>query len=365
MSEPASTPAPATSAPTADVTPPDNAGRQTLKRTDPTRAERMARAMAVAKGQPLPPAKAPAAAPEPVQAPPAPVDAAPAEPAAATPTEAPKPTTAEPAPAQSAAALALAKAQKAALQREREAYEAKQKLKEYEAKLKAAEEQQAKYQKLNPVELLQERGYTYEQVTKDLVDKKYEPKTAEQIALEKYEAQLKAQEERISAFEKEREENRKREIRAQESAYVAEQLKAAAERFPLLNAVKWAPDQALDAFYKHYQETGVQPDLEDVFSKLESAIAADAEPIFASDAYLKRLLADEKQRDRVLSMLGIKQSQPAQQAPQRAQAAANSPAAIPQAKAADPGTRKTASKTITPAQRRAAAVAAIKAKRGE
>lgn len=349
MSEAESAPAPTPAAPT-DVTPPDNAGRQTLKRPGSAeRAERMARAVAAAKG----PSAVAVPAPTPV------ADAPPVELAAALPTEeAAKP------PPQSESALALARAQKAQLAAQREAYEAKQRIKDYEAKLKAADEAQSKFKTLNPIDLLKERGFTYEQVTKDLVDEKYKPLTAEQIAVEEANKRSLALEERLSAFEKEREETRVQQLRAQEVSYVAEQIKAAAEQFPLLASVKWAPQQAVEAFYKHVKEHGVQPELNDVLSRMEEAIAADAEPIFASDAYLKALLAKPEQRDRVLSLLGIKQTQPAQQATQRAQATVNSPAAIPQTKAADPGTRKTASKSISPAQRRAAAVAAITAKRG-
>jgi hypothetical protein len=325
----------------------------------------MAKAIAVAQGKAAPAKPAPEApAAPPVAAP----EAAPVAEAAPV-TEAPAgaaeaPAEAKPTPAQSEAALALAKAQKAALQREREAYEAKQRAKQLEAKLKEAEEAASKYKTLNPLDLLKERGLTYEQLTQEIVEGKYKPPTAEQIAVESTKSEVQKLAEELAALKREREEATVRETRAREVDWAREQITAAAEKYPLLSAVKWGPAKAVEAFYEQVQKPGVQPDFEDVLSSLEQAIAADADPIFASDAYLKRLLADQKQKERVLSLLGIKQSQPAQQASTGAKTAtANSPAAIPQVKAAEPGTRKTPSKSISPAQRRAAAIAALQAMR--
>lgn len=359
MSEATESPAPVTAPPT-EVSPPDASGRQVLQKSKHDRRAAAQQALAARLS-----GKAPAPAAEAAPAPEtAATEATPGLPVAEPPKAAEAAPVATSTPAQSESALALAKAQQAALKREREAYEAKQRLKEYEAKLRDLEAYQAKVKEASPLDLLKERGLTYEQLTQEIVEGKYKPASPEQLAIEGTKSEVQKLAEELQALKKEREEARVREVRAQEVAHVAEQIKSAAEQYPLLSAVKWGAEKAVDLFYERFRQTGVQPDLGEVLSSLEQGIASDAEPIFASDAYLKRLLANQEQRDRVLNLLGIKQTQPAQQASQRAQTATvNSPAAIPQTKAADPGTRKTPTKSTSYAQRRAAAVAAIQAKR--
>jgi hypothetical protein len=377
--ETAPTPAPESAAPAATLTPPDAAGTQRLDKSKDAR--RQAALAAVRRSAAAPERAAPATA--------APAQSEPGATAESAPTHAPavEPQKAAPqadaAPAKDPRAeLERAKQLQAIQKREREAYEAKQAAKAAEERLAALEKQleaERGWKSKNPLELLQERGTTYEQLTKEIVEGKYKPKSPEQLAIEgtksemeELRAQIKAEKEAREALERQRteeaEQTKFRQVREQETAYVADQLKAAAAKYPMLSSMKWGPSKVVERFYEKAQANdGLPPALDEVLGELEQAIAADADPLFSNDAILEarlkaRIESSPEFKTRMSELLGIKQSQPAQQAT-RATSGGNGPTAIPQAKAADPGTRKTASRSVTPAQRRAAAVASVIAKR--
>lgn len=302
-----------------------------------------------AKPEPKP---APAAEPEPAPAPSG--EPAPAEPAA--PLIEPKTDDAD---------IRIARAQRVTQQREREAYEAKQATKALEKQLadaraeldrrKTEAEAEAKRRAgMTPLELLEhEKKTSYEQLTRDIVDHKYEPKTPEQLAIAELRQALESERAEREKDRAERDterktasEERERHTREQQHTAVADQLtvelKANAAHFPVLATLPWAGKQIV----RTAEQTGKT--YAEVAQEMERAARGDVESLFSSEDTLKVFLGDEKVKSRVLTLLGIKQDQ--------ASPASNegngglrkgAPSAIPQSRSADPGTRVKTLKPIT------------------
>jgi hypothetical protein len=328
---------------------------------DPHNVEsRVQRAMAAMSGK-----GSAAPAQEPAPAPPEP-EAAPDKPAADPAPAAPdKPAILEPPPAADPKPdddLRLARAQRAAQQREREAYEAKQAAKSLEKQLadtraeldrrKADAEAEAKRRAgLTALELIeQEKKTSYEQLTRDIVDKKYEPKTPEQLAIARLEQALESERAERERDRAEREterktaaEERERVTREQQSNSVAEQLtaelKANAAHFPVLASLPWAAKQIV----RMAEQTGKT--YAEVAQEMERAARGDVETVFSSDDTLKVFLGNESVKSRVLSLLGIKQTPASPASEEGSSQRKGAPAAIPQSRSADPGTRV---KTLRP-----------------
>lgn len=276
--------------------------------------------------------------------------------------------------------LRIARAQRAAQQREREAYEAKQAAKQLEKQLadaraelerrQAAAEAEAKRRAaMNPLELLEhEKKTSYEQLTRDIVDKKYEPKTPEQLAIAELRTALEAARADLEKDRAEREterktaaEERERLQREQQASAVADQLqtelKANAAHFPILATLPWAGRQIV----RTAEQTGET--YAEVAAKLEKAARVDVDSVFASDDTLKVFLGNDSVKSRVLTLLGIKQT-PATPASDEGQGSQRkgAPSAIPQSKSAETGTRVKTLKPVTTEDRIRLGLAHLEAK---
>lgn len=260
--------------------------------------------------------------------------------------------------------IRLARAQRAAQQREREAYESKQAAKALEKQLadaraeldrrKAENEAEAKRRAaMTPLELLEaEKKTTYEQLTKDIVDKKYEPKTPEQLAIAELRQALEAARTDLEKDRAEREAERKalaeeREQRTRETQAqaVAEQLqselKANAAHFPVLATLPWAGRQIV----RTAEQTGKT--YAEVATEMERAARGDVETVFGSDDTLKVFLGNDAVKTRILSLLGIKPSPASPASDEGSSQRKGAPAAIPQSRSAETGTRVKTLKPVT------------------
>lgn len=356
MSEPSTVVPSQNPAPTAPVSPED------------AMSARIAKAMAAipAKGDPAP-----------AEAPPASADPEPAPAAAKPATELEKPTPATPAP-DPKEDLRIAKAQHVAQQREREAYELKQAKATLEKDLAAAREavekeraaraaREAELERMTPLEILEKVKKTnYEQVTKDIVDKKYEPRSAEQLASEETRSvaeQLKAE---LAELKAERaaekaaiEAERAQAAEAAQAEKLAEdigkELKANAANFPVIATLPWAGKQIVATAKRTGRSYG------EIAQEMEKAARADVDTVFSSDDTLKVFLGDEATKTRVLTLLGIKQSQSASPASDEGNGGQRkgAPAAIPQSRSTDPGTRVKVARPVTTEDRIAKGVARL------
>jgi len=280
----------------------------------------------------------------------------PPEPPAAPAAAAPEPV---PAPKADDASLREARLMQQMQQKEREAYETKRKAEELEAQLKARDEREAK-RKANPIEALKDLGYTYEDITKGIVEGKFTPASPEQLAIEGTKSELQQLKDQLDAIKAERDQARQAQAVTQQAEQIGEALKRdeVAEKIPYLAAMPWAAKHLAD-----YALKNPGADVDEYAVQLDAQIARESTAL-TSDRVLKRLLADEATKTRVMALLGITKpaEQPAQQAA-TGTSRGNGPSAIPSSAAADPGTRKAPSRAVTEAERKANAVKAVLAKR--
>ena len=296
----------------------------------------------------------------------APADETPATPAGdspaapAAPAEAPpKPEAPKPEAKPDDAELRVSRALRAAQEKERAAFEASKRAKELEARLKAAEEAEAARKNLSILDVLKERGYTYEQLTQEIVDGKLKPPTPEQLATETVSgevAQLKKQLEELKA---EREAQAKAQQAEATATQLAQELKDNARDFPVLATLPWAARsimQRAERDGKSFAEAA---------RELETAARRDVQTVFDSEETLKLFLGDDKIKSRILDILGIKPQTATSPASDKGDHGARkvAPSAIPQSKATDAGTRVKGTKPVTTEDRVKAGLAHLSGKR--
>lgn len=243
-------------------------------------------------------------------------------------------------------------------EKERAAYEAKQeaertakRVAEYEEKLGKYEEKLGKY-KTNPVDALKDLGYAFEDVTRGLVEGKWKAPTAEQLAIDGTKSEVQQLKEQLELLKGERESEKKQSEFAQKSTALKAELTQHAETFPMLASFDWAPAQIL-------REHEANPDrpIADIAKDLEARARADVSKVFGSDSALKALLADPDTKARLVALLGTgKQSEQAPKAT-AANGSGNGLGAIPASAASEVGTRKTPSRAVSQADRKARAAA--------
>lgn len=239
--------------------------------------------------------------------------------------------------------------------KDREAYEAKKRADAAESEAKQAKERLDKLKSMNPVELLAAYGHTYEGTAEGIVGGKYKELTTEQLALKAHDERVAKLEAELEGYRNERTANEKRSKTEAQAKQLQEELSSKySAQWPVLASLPDAgariielkerfPDESYDAIATHLE-------------KLHSDQVRSA---FSSDAALKQFLADEATKSRVLSILGIKSEQLAQQVPQGKTRTGNGPDAIPSTHASTPG-RRTDQRTNGRQARADAALAAAK-----
>jgi hypothetical protein len=285
-------------------------------------------------------------------------EAAPAAPAAdAAPLA--EPPKAEP-PKSERTPLDEARLQREMIERDRKIYEATQRAKDLEAKLKKRDEDEAR-RKANPVEALKDYGYTYEDLTKGIVEGKFAPQSPEQLAIEANKSEVQQLREQLDALMAEKQQTTQQmqmQARAQEIESVLKR-EDVAEKIPFLSSMPWAARHMAE-----WVEKNPQGDADAYAIELDQHLARENSTTFTSDRVLKRLLADEATKTRVMALLGItKQAEPPAQQAATGTSKGNGPSAIPSSAASDPGTRKTPSRAVTEAERKANAYKTVMAKR--
>ena len=323
---------------------------------------------AQAKAEPAP--KLEAAAPEKNPEP-----AADAEPDAKT-------TPATPAPQQDDADMRIARMERATRQKEREAYEANQAkrglekdLADARAALEKEREARTKYQAelegMSPLEVLEKVKKTnYEQLTKDIVENKFAPRSPEQIAIEEVRresAAARAELEELRAERQREREDREAELaRSNEAAQDAANaekigglLKQHRQHFPILATLPWAASTIV----REAKRTGQSYD--DVAATMEKAARGDVSTVFDSDDALDVILSDQKYIDRLRNHPRFKQLQSASPASDEGSGSQRkgAPSAIPQSRASDPGTRVKQSRPVTTEDRVARGIAQLEGRR--
>lgn len=271
----------------------------------------------------------------------------------------PAPAVEQPKPAEPSESDRRLEALTRALQeKERAAYEAKQeaiqhakRVAEYEAKVAEYEGKTTKY-KANPVDALKDLGYSFEDVTRGLVEGKWKAPTAEQMAIDGTKSEVQQLRDKLEALTGERESEKKQVEFARKSESLKGELTQHAEAFPMLASFDWAPAQIL-------REHEANPDrpIADIAKDLEARARADVSKVFGSDGALKALLADPATKARLVSLLGAgKQSEQAPKAT-AANTTGNGLGSIPASAAAEVGTRKTPSRAVSERDRKARAAA--------
>lgn len=282
-----------------------------------------------------------------------------APPAAEAAPEPPKAVEPPPAPAKDDAAMREARMLAQLQAKEREAYETKRRADELTAKLKEREDRDAKY-KANPIDALKDLGYTYEDLTKGIVGGKFEPASAEQLAIEGTRSEVEQLKAKLAELEQERNQAAQQAALVQRAQELEGVLKRddVADKIPYLSAMPWAARHIAE-----YAIKNPEADVDSYAVELDAQLARESSA-FTSDRVLKKLLADEATKARVMALLGItKQADQASPASGNGPGRGNGPSAIPASAAADPGTRKTPSRAVTAAERQANAVAAVMRKR--
>lgn len=287
----------------------------------------------------------------------------------------------EPAPKDDAD-MRIARMERATRQKEREAYEANQAKKGLEkdladarAALEKERSERTKYQSdlegMSPLEVLEKVKKTnYEQLTKDIVENKFAPRSPEQIAIEEMRresAEARAEIEALRAErQKEREEieaERARSNEAAQDAADADQLGALLKKhrqhFPILATLPWAAATIV----REAKRTGQTYD--DVATTMEKAARGDVSTVFDSDEALDAILSDQKYIDRLRNHPRFKQLASASPASDEGSGSQRkgAPSAIPQSRSSDPGTRVKQARPVTTEDRVARGIAQLEGRR--
>lgn len=261
-------------------------------------------------------------------------------------------------PKQDDSALREARMLQQMQQRDRDVYETKQRADELTKQLKQRDEVEAR-RKANPIDALKDYGYSYEDLTKGIIEGKFAPQSPEQLAIDANKSEVQQLREQLEAMQSERQQETQRTRLESHTQLIAGQLKEAGGEFPVIASMPWAA-----AHLAQYQMQNPQADLTAYARELEGRAANDVKSSLTSDHALKAFLADEGIKTRVMALLGITKPSdtPAQQAATGIRTG-NGPSAIPSSAASDPGTRKTPSRAVTDQERKANALRAVMAKR--
>jgi hypothetical protein len=236
-------------------------------------------------------------------------------------------------------AAAIAKAMQEAVAADRTRYESEQRAKTLEQELAAEKARIAKVQE-DPFRKAILEGRTYEEVTKDLVEGKFTPLTAEQKQFQAFQEELAAARAKSEALEKRwQEEDAQRDL-ARRMSSAKEKISLSADKYPFVGALDWMHEQAVNL---HRAREGEGVDLDTVLGELNAAAQGDLRKVIGSDAALKQLLADDTIKARVLAVLGPASTpqpvQPAEPAVAAPKPRTDVPTAIPARKAGDSGDR--------------------------
>lgn len=256
---------------------------------------------------------------------------------------APLPDVAAPAPAPVVAAAADPSPLADMQARDRAAKASEARIAEMEAKLAAAEQAEAR-RKADPIAALKDLGYTYEDLTRGIVEGKYKALTPEQVALDATKSEVQQLREKLEALEATRSASLAEESRAGLADAISAKLAGddVASKLPVLAALPWA-SQHLAQYY----EANPEADLDAYASQLDAQATADMRASLGSDRALKALLSDESIKARIASALGL--------APKASPAAA-----IPGFAATQHGSRRTQSRAVTDEERKQNAIRALK-----
>lgn len=191
------------------------------------------------------------------------------------------------------------------VENEKRALEAEAKLKELSSKFEGLE-------KLNPLDLLKQRGTSLEQLVRDAAAGKVKPTTELDLQFEKHTEQARALEKQLQELTAWKAETERRAQAERDLGAVRERMQSRNEALPLSNALSWTAERARDVFYARREAGDEGVDFERVLGDIESAVASDARALMGNEASLKALLADSELRTsvrRVLDALEPKQKQ--------------------------------------------------------
>jgi len=269
---------------------------------------------------------------------------------------------AEPAPAAPSPdmAAAIAKALQDAMASDRTRYETEQRAKTLESELKSERDRFAKLNE-DPIRKAFIEGKTFEQVTQDIVDKKYEPVSTEELRFRELQEQVAQERAKREAIEKRFEAEDASKEHQRRLTTAKEKLTQSADKYPFVNALDWMHEQAVNL---HRAREGEGVDLDTVFGELNAAAQGDLRRVIGSDAALKQLFSDETIKNRVLAVLGTaatpKPVTPAEQAVAAPKTPTpEGPKSIPTRKVGESGER-VSRKAPTAEERRANAAAMFK-----
>lgn len=247
---------------------------------------------------------------------------------------------------------------------ERQEYEARlaEQSRLAEERAKALEERDARdaaRAKMTHLERLQADGLTYEQLTKEIVEGKHTPKTAEQMELEAIRAELAQTKAAQEEWRTQQETQAKEAQRTQYVTQLKTELAANVEAFPVLAAMPWGASEIVRRAEESNRSFAV------VAKELEQAASGDIRASLSHEPTLRALLKDPALRAAVTQALGPEKGTPTDPAtgPTVTPTQPRRPDAIPSSVAADPGSRGAPAKVVTPKDRvRVAKEAAERAK---
>lgn len=247
--------------------------------------------------------------------------------------------------------------------REKAAFEASRRAKELEAELAKALEAAEGWKKKSPLDALKDLGYSYEDLTRGIVEGKFKPATPEQMAIEGTKSEVQQLREQLAALQAEQQEQARQSEMTQRTQAIAAKLSEddVASKIPLVSSMPWAAQHLAD-----YHAANPDEDLDAYAMSLESRVASDLRASLVSERALKALLADASVKGRVMAILGVTktQDQAAQQV-SKGTADRNPPTAIPQSAATAVGSRKTPSRVVSDLERKANALRAVMERRAQ
>lgn len=185
------------------------------------------------------------------------------------------------------------------LSAERKVFEAEQRAKQLEADLQRERE---RFNALNndPFKRAVLEGKTYEDITRSIVAKEFEPATPEQVAAQKLEARLEEERKARELLEQRWKDYDAQAEFAKRRDAVRAKLQQSSDAFPYVSALDWMTDTAVS---KHQEVESQGVDLDTVLGELNQAAQKDLQSVLSSDAALKHLLSDETVQSRVISTL--------------------------------------------------------------
>lgn len=191
---------------------------------------------------------------------------------------------------------ALARALQNAIANDRKTYDLEQKLKQVEAEREA---EKARLEKLSPEARAMMDGRSYEDLTRDIVEGKFTPRSTELQAVDAASERIARLEEQLKARDAQDAESLRQRQYQDKRGTIAERLKAAAEKYSVFAQLDHAPDALVQRLL-----AGSDDDFDKVAEEYEGHAFKDVNNILKSDHALKKLFADPELKARIMKLIG-------------------------------------------------------------